>query len=348
MAVGQQQQAQQQTNLRAPQGDLASKSRKKKGKQPQNLASNGKQHIDDVQPKVDTSRDQTDRSVTNTKQIDVTKCNNQQAENASSSFKTVQIKEQPSQVPSKIDESSIPARKIYPSNIVQENIVLAKQISTEESDDIDAGIELDGSSNSGSSVKDMNEDQMKSASVSPIMAQSNLERSKTDHTIDPVPVERVTGSLCQDIEASSKKVGSIKKQQLAANQQVIDADEQQLQQKLQNKQRKPSLTTNLSGNSMVYSNTPAVSSQGAPKSPALCKICEQHVYQMERMMAEKSVYHKSCFRCYNCRIQLRIDNYSSHEGQVYCKAHHRQLFQPQVKLDSEDDVDIVAKSSKYP
>lgn len=224
------------------------------------------------------------------------------------------------------------------------NTVIAKQLSAEEADDIDAGIELDGSSNSGSSIKDINEDQSKSTSVSPIMAQSNLvneNRNSTKHAVEVAPIEQLTGALCTDVTPPSKKIGTTK-QQLAANQQVIDADEQQLQQKLQNKQRKSSLQQDTNNNS----NNNTSQSIIAPQSPALCKVCEQHVYQMERMLAEKAVYHKRCFRCHQCKIQLRVDNYSSHEGQVYCKAHHRQIFQPQVRLDSEDDVDIVAKSSK--
>lgn len=80
---------------------------------------------------------------------------------------------------------------------------------------------------------------------------------------------------------------------------------------------------------------------------SMCKFCNNHVYQMERMLAEKSLYHKKCFRCHQCKIQLQINSYASHEGQVYCKAHHRQIIQPAVKVDNENDVDIVAKSSKY-
>lgn len=79
---------------------------------------------------------------------------------------------------------------------------------------------------------------------------------------------------------------------------------------------------------------------------SLCKNCNLHVYQMERMLAEKSLYHKQCFKCFQCKMQLRIDNYASHEGQVYCKLHHKQIFQPQVKLNSDSDAESVAKSSK--
>lgn len=259
------------------------------------------------------------------------------------------------------------------------DIIIGKhqQISNEEVDDIDAGIELDGSSNSGSSVKDINEDQIKSASVSPVMVRGDLvNETCTINQVQPAvgasPVEQLTSVLCSS--TSSAKKMSTTKEQLAANQQVIDADEKLLQEKLQSKQKKGSedksgkipatsrvenqqqsnSELNTESGQISKSDKPAplrrrFSSQSSQESQdgLVCKICEQHVYQMERMLAEKAVYHKRCFRCHQCKIQLRVDNYSSHEGQVYCKAHHRQIFQPQVKLDNNDDVDIVTKSSKF-
>jgi hypothetical protein len=382
MAISQQQQQalHQQTNGRASQGDQTAKSKKRKGKQ--QISSNNN-NSSNQQPKFAISEKQqvnTTSGKSASKENLVTSAREPQ-EKASPNEKTIasnrsQKLNQVSPLPVRESQNSTPLadsnnKKTSPVVAASAAHVLAKQISTDDQDDIDAGIELDGSSNSGSSVKDLNEDQIKSTSVSPVMAQSNLvneNRNSTKHAIEVAPMEQLAGSLCTDI-SPGKKVGSLTKQQiLAANQQVIDADEQLLQQKLQSKQRKSSLggSTGLVGDtsklnvSTTSSGTPQQQQQqqsaggsagrgqvALAQSPTLCRICEQHVYQMERMMAEKSVYHKSCFRCYQCKIQLRIDNYSSHEGKVYCKAHHRQIFQPQVNLDNEDDVDIVAKSSKY-
>lgn len=263
---------------------------------------------------------------------------------------------------------------------VDKGSVIAKQVSTDETDEIDAGIELDGSSYSGSSVKDICEDQLKSASVSPVMAQTSLvNETSTKLAADVTSVEQIAGTIC----AVPLRKASATKQELAAIQQVIEADEQQLQQKLLERHLKlqdsnkleslDSATVNarstlIEGDRIVPNDITEPLCQDkniledrAAKSRrrfstqsslenqdvSMCKVCSQHVYQMERMMAEKSLYHKRCFRCFQCKIQLRVDNYSSHEGQVYCKAHHRQIFQPQVKLDDDEDVDIVAKSSKY-
>lgn len=249
----------------------------------------------------------------------------------------------------------------------------AKQLINEEADDIDAGIEVDGSSNSGSSFKDGSEDQLKSNSVSPIMAQTTngaaVKRSSNGIS-QPSTNNQESAPACPVVTPSFKRT-TISREQLAHDRQVIEADEQQIQEKLHSKQRKSSTSGASNGSQSDKTEDKAdpgddakgatvvdksarlrrkfssQSSQESQSGGSLCKVCDQHVYQMERMLAEKSIYHKQCFRCYKCKIQLCVGNYSSHEGQVFCKAHHRQLFQPQAKLDNEVDVDVVAKSSKY-
>ncbi|GFQ92155.1 putative xin actin-binding repeat-containing protein 2 [Trichonephila clavata] len=77
-------------------------------------------------------------------------------------------------------------------------------------------------------------------------------------------------------------------------------------------------------------------SQSGQDEVCLCKICNKHVYQMEKIKAAKSVFHKNCFRCKECNKLLNIDNYSSNEGDIYCQPHFRQLFQPKARFDGED------------
>ncbi|XP_022240369.1 uncharacterized protein LOC106458450 [Limulus polyphemus] len=67
----------------------------------------------------------------------------------------------------------------------------------------------------------------------------------------------------------------------------------------------------------------------------VCKICGQQVYLMDKIKAEKSAFHKSCFRCKECSKALSVDTYSSHEGEIYCKLHFRQLFQPKANFDQD-------------
>lgn len=68
----------------------------------------------------------------------------------------------------------------------------------------------------------------------------------------------------------------------------------------------------------------------------LCKLCNKQVFQMERVKAEKFVWHKNCFTCTECHKKLTVDNYNSHEGLIYCKPHFKQLFQPKAVLDVDE------------
>lgn len=56
---------------------------------------------------------------------------------------------------------------------------------------------------------------------------------------------------------------------------------------------------------------------------------------MEQIKAERSIWHKNCFKCEECGKQLNVDTYQSHEGAVYCKPHFKSLFAPKVVEDEE-------------
>lgn len=44
----------------------------------------------------------------------------------------------------------------------------------------------------------------------------------------------------------------------------------------------------------------------------LCVFCQRRVYLMERLSAEGFFFHRSCFRCSQCRNLLRAAAYSFH------------------------------------
>ncbi|KAF5280478.1 hypothetical protein FQA39_LY18059 [Lamprigera yunnana] len=73
-----------------------------------------------------------------------------------------------------------------------------------------------------------------------------------------------------------------------------------------------------------------------------CKKCGRPVFQMERVTAERSVWHRNCFRCIECSKQLLVDNFESHEGALYCKPHFKALFQRKAVEE-----DISTKLQKY-
>jgi len=71
----------------------------------------------------------------------------------------------------------------------------------------------------------------------------------------------------------------------------------------------------------------------------ICKICGKEPYLVERLVAEKSWWHKNCFRCHNCNKILNLDTYASHQGVIYCKPHHKELFQPKpVVMDLTEEI----------
>merc|ERR1719350_2520854 len=71
----------------------------------------------------------------------------------------------------------------------------------------------------------------------------------------------------------------------------------------------------------------------------ICKICGKEPYLVERLVAEKSWWCKNCFRCHQCNKILSLDTYASHQGVIYCKPHHKELFMPKaVEKDSVEEI----------
>uniref|UniRef100_A0A7N0RFC5 LIM zinc-binding domain-containing protein n=2 Tax=Kalanchoe fedtschenkoi TaxID=63787 RepID=A0A7N0RFC5_KALFE len=57
-----------------------------------------------------------------------------------------------------------------------------------------------------------------------------------------------------------------------------------------------------------------------------CRACEKTVYVVDLLSADGVPFHKACFKCSHCKSTLKLSNYSSMEGVVYCKPHFEQLF----------------------
>jgi len=54
---------------------------------------------------------------------------------------------------------------------------------------------------------------------------------------------------------------------------------------------------------------------------AKCAICGKTAYPLESVTAVEKTYHKACFKCSVCRLQLNLTNFVGLEGKVYCKKH---------------------------
>ncbi|CAF0868949.1 unnamed protein product [Didymodactylos carnosus] len=57
-----------------------------------------------------------------------------------------------------------------------------------------------------------------------------------------------------------------------------------------------------------------------------CFVCNKTVYAMEKVEADKKVYHKACFKCMHCKSVLKPGNFTSLGTKIYCKPHYMQLF----------------------
>ncbi|CAN1337454.1 Pollen-specific protein SF3 [Linum perenne] len=73
-----------------------------------------------------------------------------------------------------------------------------------------------------------------------------------------------------------------------------------------------------------------------------CKECTKIVYPIERVTVNKTSYHRKCFKCSHGGCTISPSNYIAHEGKLYCKHHHIQLFKKkgnysQLENDSEQD-----------
>ncbi|XP_050954639.1 LIM domain-containing protein isoform X3 [Labeo rohita] len=63
-----------------------------------------------------------------------------------------------------------------------------------------------------------------------------------------------------------------------------------------------------------------------PAAQETCSACLKPVYPMERMAADKLIFHKTCFCCKHCKKKLSLQGYAPLNGEFYCVFHYQQLF----------------------
>ncbi|XP_043911132.1 LIM domain-containing protein 2 [Protopterus annectens] len=64
-----------------------------------------------------------------------------------------------------------------------------------------------------------------------------------------------------------------------------------------------------------------------------CASCGKTVYPMERLVADKQIFHNSCFCCKHCNTKLSLGSYAALHGEFYCKPHFQQLFKTKGNYD---------------
>ena len=76
-----------------------------------------------------------------------------------------------------------------------------------------------------------------------------------------------------------------------------------------------------------------VSQFGMPSTASdICYFCGKRVYLMEKMSVNGIFFHRNCFKCSHCKMQLKVGGYAlskgegGEKGKFFCMPHYRQLF----------------------
>ncbi|XP_076323203.1 uncharacterized protein LOC143232051 isoform X3 [Tachypleus tridentatus] len=56
-----------------------------------------------------------------------------------------------------------------------------------------------------------------------------------------------------------------------------------------------------------------------------CDICQRRLYPVEKIELGGLIVHQNCFRCAHCNSALRLENYSTSGGKIYCNQHFKLL-----------------------
>jgi len=64
-----------------------------------------------------------------------------------------------------------------------------------------------------------------------------------------------------------------------------------------------------------------------------CSVCLKTVYPVDKITADGKDFHKTCFRCQECKKVLSLANYAALSGIIYCKPHFKQLFKTYGNFD---------------
>uniref|UniRef100_A0A8R1I094 LIM zinc-binding domain-containing protein n=2 Tax=Caenorhabditis japonica TaxID=281687 RepID=A0A8R1I094_CAEJA len=83
-----------------------------------------------------------------------------------------------------------------------------------------------------------------------------------------------------------------------------------------------------------------------------CCICDKTVYPVEKVVANKKLYHVQCFKCCKCSKKLTPTNFNSHEGKILCKVHMLEVFHPELAktmdpTNTEEDEHVASDEEEF-
>eukprot|EP00743_Colponemidia_sp_Colp-15_P006918 GILK01007467.1.p1 GENE.GILK01007467.1~~GILK01007467.1.p1 ORF type:complete len:142 (+),score=4.27 GILK01007467.1:62-427(+) len=66
---------------------------------------------------------------------------------------------------------------------------------------------------------------------------------------------------------------------------------------------------------------------------AKCHVCATSAYPLESVNYDQKVFHKTCFKCANCRRSMGLVDVAQIQGDLYCKACFVRLFKTKGNYD---------------
>ncbi|XP_057557861.1 LIM domain and actin-binding protein 1 isoform X2 [Hippopotamus amphibius kiboko] len=112
-----------------------------------------------------------------------------------------------------------------------------------------------------------------------------------------------------------------------------DSRNSQVKSEVQQPVHPKPLSPDARASSLSESSPPKAVKKFQAPARETCVECQKTVYSMERLLANKQVFHISCFRCSYCNNKLSLGTYASLHGRIYCKPHFNQLFKSKGNYD---------------
>jgi len=85
--------------------------------------------------------------------------------------------------------------------------------------------------------------------------------------------------------------------------------------------------------SAVFKSKRMAREQKTVSANAKCDVCKKTAYVTERILVNKLVLHKTCFKCADCKRTLKLADYSFVSNTYYCKQCFMKAFQSAGSLD---------------
>ncbi|XP_013785271.1 F-actin-methionine sulfoxide oxidase mical1-like [Limulus polyphemus] len=171
-------------------------------------------------------------------------------------------------------------------------------------------------------------DQNMEQNVTLISSENNMEDGEKDSDVTAESVEK--SQNMEEAELVGTEIGTAESEREKTTDNSVEVEEGAVE---------PETTTE-----KVETSVDLESLSQPEEEDTLCKACGKHIHPMDKIVADETAFHKSCFCCKECGNSLNIDNYISHGRDIYCQHHYEQHYQP--KVDSEEKLEDDSKKGE--